>query len=57
LIRPDGYVAWAGATFEADDEDRLHASLRRWFGVSRAERGAARLDGGQSWVQGAERTA
>jgi 2-polyprenyl-6-methoxyphenol hydroxylase-like FAD-dependent oxidoreductase len=34
LLRPDGYVAWAAATFEADDEERLHAALQRWFGVS-----------------------
>lgn len=58
LIRPDGYVAWAADTFEADDEDRLHAVLQRWFGaVSLAARGAARRDDGQSWGQGAERTA
>lgn len=32
LIRPDGYVAWAADTFEADEEDRLRAALQRWFG-------------------------
>jgi hypothetical protein len=57
LIRPDGYVAWAADTFEADDETRLHVALQRWFGVSRAERGAARRDGGLSSAQVAERTA
>jgi 2-polyprenyl-6-methoxyphenol hydroxylase-like FAD-dependent oxidoreductase len=57
LIRPDGYVAWAANTFEADDEDRLHAALQRWFGVSVAARGAGRPDDGQSWDPAAERTA
>jgi 2-polyprenyl-6-methoxyphenol hydroxylase-like FAD-dependent oxidoreductase len=57
LIRPDGYVAWAADSFEADDENRLHVALQRWFGVSRAERGAARRDGGLSSAQVAERTA
>jgi 2-polyprenyl-6-methoxyphenol hydroxylase-like FAD-dependent oxidoreductase len=32
LIRPDGYVAWAADSFEADDGDGLRASLRRWVG-------------------------
>ena len=32
LIRPDGYVAWATETFEADDATRLAAALTRWFG-------------------------
>jgi bifunctional hydroxylase/dehydrase len=27
LVRPDGYIAWAGT-----DPDALHASLARWFG-------------------------
>ncbi|MFI6793136.1 hypothetical protein ACIBG4_37995 [Nonomuraea sp. NPDC050383] len=27
LIRPDGYVAWAGA-----DPDSLKTALTRWFG-------------------------
>jgi 2-polyprenyl-6-methoxyphenol hydroxylase-like FAD-dependent oxidoreductase len=57
LIRPDGYVAWAADTFEADDERPLHAALQRWFGVSGEERGAARQGDGQSWAQGEERTA
>jgi hypothetical protein len=57
LIRPDGYVAWAADTFETDDEDRLHAALQRWFGVSPAGRGAARRDDGRSSVPAAERTA
>ena len=57
LIRPDGYVAWAADTFETDDEDRLHAALRRWFGVSVAERGAPRRDNGLSSAPAAERTA
>ncbi|OZM80852.1 FAD-dependent monooxygenase [Pseudonocardia sp. MH-G8] len=30
LIRPDGYVAWAGA-----DPDRLRDALTRWFGPAR----------------------
>jgi hypothetical protein len=33
LIRPDGYVAWAADTFEADDADGLHHALARWFGA------------------------
>ena len=57
LIRPDGYVAWAADTFEADDEDRLHAALARWFGVSVEARGAARRDDGLSSAPAAERTA
>jgi hypothetical protein len=57
LIRPDGYVAWAADTFEADDENRLHAALQRWFGVSLAERGAARPGGGLSSAPVEERTA
>ncbi|KUH81190.1 FAD-dependent monooxygenase [Mycobacterium sp. IS-1556] len=32
LLRPDGYVAWAADTFDADDEDRLRVALVRWFG-------------------------
>jgi hypothetical protein len=57
LIRPDGYVAWAADTFESEDEIRLHAALRRWFGVSVAERAAARRDDGRSLDQAVERTA
>jgi 2-polyprenyl-6-methoxyphenol hydroxylase-like FAD-dependent oxidoreductase len=57
LIRPDGYIAWAADTFDTGDEDRLHAALQRWFGVSVAERGAARRDGGRSSVPAEERTA
>jgi FAD binding domain len=58
LIRPDGYVAWAADTFEADDEDRLHDALQRWFGaVSLAERGALRRDDGRSLAPAEERTA
>ena len=57
LIRPDGYVAWAADTFETDDEDRLHAALQRWFGVSVAERGAPHRGDGRSWAPAAERTA
>jgi hypothetical protein len=57
LIRPDGYVAWAADTFEADDEDRLYAAMRRWFGVSLAARGAARRDDGRSSAPAEERTA
>jgi 2-polyprenyl-6-methoxyphenol hydroxylase-like FAD-dependent oxidoreductase len=57
LIRPDGYVAWAADTFETDDEDRLHAALRRWFGISVAERGARRRGNGLSSAPAAERTA
>ncbi|HEX2401113.1 MAG TPA: FAD-dependent monooxygenase, partial [Mycobacterium sp.] len=57
LIRPDGYVAWAADPFEADDEERLHTALQKWFGVSAAERGAARRDDGLSSAPAAERTA
>ena len=57
LIRPDGYVAWAANTFEADDEGGLHAALQRWFGVSLAEHGAARRDDGLSSAPVEERTA
>jgi 2-polyprenyl-6-methoxyphenol hydroxylase-like FAD-dependent oxidoreductase len=57
LIRPDGYIAWATNTFEADDEDRLHAALQRWFGVSVAERGAPHQGDGRSLARAAERTA
>ena len=57
LIRPDGYVAWAADTFESADEDRLLTALQRWFGVSVAERGAARRDGGLSSAPATERTA
>ena len=57
LIRPDGYVAWAADTFDAGDEDRLRAALQRWFGVSVAERGAARRGGGRSSAPAEERTA
>jgi hypothetical protein len=32
LIRPDGYVAWAADTFEAEDARLLQAALNRWFG-------------------------
>ena len=57
LIRPDGYVAWAADTFEADDEGRLHAALQRWLGVSVAERGAPHRGDGRSLVPATERTA
>jgi 2-polyprenyl-6-methoxyphenol hydroxylase-like FAD-dependent oxidoreductase len=57
LIRPDGYLAWAADTFETCAEDRLHTALQRWFGVSVAERGAARRDGGLSSAPATERTA
>ncbi len=57
LIRPDGYVAWAADTFETDDDDRLHAALQRWFGVSVAERGAPHRGDGRSLDPAAERTA
>ena len=57
LLRPDGYVAWAADTFEAGDEDRLHAALQRWFGVSLAGLGAARRGDGQSSAPAEERTA
>lgn len=32
LIRPDGFVAWAGTT-ERPDHDGLEHALRHWFGV------------------------
>jgi hypothetical protein len=32
LIRPDGYVAWAANTLDADDATRLRTALTRWFG-------------------------
>jgi 2-polyprenyl-6-methoxyphenol hydroxylase-like FAD-dependent oxidoreductase len=32
LIRPDGFVAWAGTT-ERPDPDGLEHALQRWFGV------------------------
>jgi hypothetical protein len=38
LIRPDGYVAWATDTFEADDAAALRIALTRWFGVRPASR-------------------
>ena len=38
LIRPDGYVAWATDTFEADDAAALRIALTRWFGVRAASR-------------------
>ena len=57
LVRPDGYVARAADTFETCAEDRLHTALQRWFGVSVAERGAARRDGGLSSAPATERTA
>jgi 2-polyprenyl-6-methoxyphenol hydroxylase-like FAD-dependent oxidoreductase len=57
LLRPDGYVAWAADTFAADDENRLHAALQRWFGVSAAEREAPRRDDGRSSAPAEERTA
>ncbi len=46
-----------GRHFRARDEDRLHTALQRWFGVSVAERGAARRDGGLSSAPATERTA
>jgi hypothetical protein len=57
LIRPDGYIAWAANTFEADDEHLLHAALQRWFGVSGAERGAPHRGDGLSSAPAEERTA
>jgi len=57
LIRPDGYVAWAADAFDTDDEARLRAALRRWFGVSDAERVAAHRDGERSSAPAIERTA
>ncbi|HZA12421.1 FAD-dependent monooxygenase [Mycobacterium sp.] len=41
LIRPDGYVAWAADEFGQDDERRLRAALRRWFGTEDAADAAA----------------
>ncbi|MCX4588634.1 FAD-dependent monooxygenase [Streptomyces sp. NBC_01340] len=35
LVRPDGYVAWAGSA--ADTADELRAGLARWFGPPAAE--------------------
>ncbi|MEV8030532.1 FAD-dependent monooxygenase [Streptomyces sp. NPDC086182] len=35
LVRPDGYVAWAGSS--ADTADELRAGLARWFGPPAAE--------------------
>jgi 2-polyprenyl-6-methoxyphenol hydroxylase-like FAD-dependent oxidoreductase len=57
LIRPDGYVAWAADTFDADDERRLQGALRRWFGVSAEALDAAFRDDGLSSAPAAERTA
>ncbi|MEN3320049.1 MAG: hypothetical protein V7643_3450 [Mycobacterium sp.] len=57
LIRPDGYVAWAADTFEPADEDRLYAALKRWLGVSVAERGAGRRGDELPSAPAAERTA
>jgi 2-polyprenyl-6-methoxyphenol hydroxylase-like FAD-dependent oxidoreductase len=57
LIRPDGYVAWAADTFDADDEARLHAALQRWFGVSAEECGEAHRGGELASAPAVERTA
>jgi FAD binding domain len=57
LIRPDGYVAWAADTFEADDERRLQTALQRWFGVSDAARGAPRRGDGLSSAPATQQTA
>ena len=38
LIRPDGYIAWAADDFEAADEERLSATLQRWFGPPQLDR-------------------
>jgi hypothetical protein len=57
LIRPDGYVAWAADTFDADDEARLHDALQRWFGVSGAGRGEAPRGGELASAPAVERTA
>ncbi|WP_328973671.1 FAD-dependent monooxygenase [Streptomyces sp. NBC_00239] len=35
LVRPDGYVAWAGP---GSDTAGLHAALRRWFGAAASPR-------------------
>ncbi|MFJ3621448.1 FAD-dependent monooxygenase [Streptomyces iakyrus] len=32
LVRPDGYVAWAGSR-SADEEDGVRSALRKWFGA------------------------
>jgi hypothetical protein len=32
LIRPDGYVAWAGDAVDEADLQRLRSALERWFG-------------------------
>jgi len=37
LIRPDGYVAWAANTFDAEAAAGLQAALHRWFGEPRAK--------------------
>jgi hypothetical protein len=37
LIRPDGYVAWATDTFDAEAGAGLQAALQRWFGEPRAK--------------------
>jgi hypothetical protein len=57
LLRPDGYVAWAADTFDADAERRLRDALQRWFGVSAAERGEVRRGGERSSARAEERTA
>jgi len=57
LLRPDGYVAWAADTFDADAERRLRDALQRWFGVSAAERGEVRRGGERSSAPAEERTA
>ena len=35
LIRPDGYVAWAGAT-DTGDDGTLRGALATWFGAPKA---------------------
>jgi 2-polyprenyl-6-methoxyphenol hydroxylase-like FAD-dependent oxidoreductase len=57
LLRPDGYVAWAADTFDADDEKRLHVALHRWFGVIASARGEMRRGGELSSAPAEERTA
>src|SRR3954447_11397920 len=57
LLRPDGYVAWAADSFDTDSERQLDAALHRWFGVSAAERDAARGGGELSSAPKEERTA
>jgi hypothetical protein len=57
ILRPDGYVAWAADTFDADDEKRLHVALHRWFGVSASARGEMRRGGELSSAPAEERTA